>query len=65
MAQNTKFLCSVTTSPYFFRHYNLSSFALKENGKQIPTEGLSLGMDHEKTSVMGYRMLFEGSDIHN
>jgi hypothetical protein len=35
------------------------------NGKQIPNEGLSLGMDHEKTSVMGYRTLFEGSGIHH
>ena len=35
------------------------------NGKQIPAEGLSLGMDHEKTSVMGYRTLFEGSGIHH
>ena len=34
------------------------------NGKQIPTEGLYLGMDHEKTSVMGYRTLFEASAIN-
>jgi len=38
---------------YYFRHYYLSSFALNLKGKQIPTEGLSLCMDHEKTSVMG------------
>jgi len=55
----------VTTNPYHFRHYDLSSFALNVNGKQIPTEGTSLGMDHEKKSVMGYRSLFEGSDIHH
>jgi len=35
------------------------------NGKQIPTEGLSLGMDLEKTSVMGIRMLFKGSGVHH
>ena len=35
------------------------------NGKQIPTEGLSVGMDHEKTSVMGCRMLFEMSGIYH
>ena len=34
-------------------------------GKQIPSEGLSLDMSHEKTSVMGYRTLFEGSGIHH
>jgi hypothetical protein len=31
----------------------------------VPSEGLSLDMDHEKTSVMGYRTLFEGSGIHH
>jgi len=35
------------------------------NGKQYPNEGLSLGMHREKTSVMGYRTLFEGSGIHH
>jgi len=65
MVKNSEFLGSVTTNPYNFRHYDLSSFALNVNGKQIPTEGLSLGMDHEKISVMGYRTLFEGSGIHH
>jgi len=65
MVKNTEFLGSVTTNPYHFRHYDLSSFALNVNGIQVPTEGLSLGMDHEKTSVMGYRTLFEGSGIHH
>jgi len=55
----------VTTNPYHFRHYDLSSFALNVNGTQVPTEGLSLCMDHEKTSVMGYRKLFEASGIHH
>jgi len=35
------------------------------NGKPYPNEGLSLGMDHEKTLVMGYRTLFQGSGIHH
>jgi len=35
------------------------------NGRQIPTEGLSLGMDHEKTSVMGDSTLFEVSGFHH
>jgi len=55
----------MATNPFHFRHYDLDSFALYVNGKQIPSEGLSLGMDHEKTSVMGYRTLFEGSGIHH
>jgi len=52
VVKNTEFLGSITTNPYHFRHYDLSSFALNVNGIQIPTEGLSLGIDHEKTSVM-------------
>jgi len=31
----------------------------------VTIEGLSQDMDHEKTSVMVYRTLFEGSDIHH
>jgi len=31
----------------------------------VPSEGLTLDMDHEKTSVMVYRTLFEGSCIHH
>jgi hypothetical protein len=65
MVKNTDYLGSVTTNPYYFRHYDINYFALNVNGKQIPAEGLALGMDHEKTSVMGYRTLFEGSGIHH
>jgi len=35
------------------------------NGKQYTNEGLFLGLDHEKTSVMGYRTFFEVSGIHH
>jgi len=65
MVKNTEYFGSVTTNPYHFRHFNLSSFALNVNGRQVPTEGLTLGMDHEKTSVIGYRTLFEVSGIHH
>ena len=65
MVNNTEFLSSVKKNPYHFRHYDLSSFALNENGREIPTEGLSLGIDHEKTSVIGYRTLFKISGIHH
>jgi len=65
MVKNTKFLGSVTKNPYHFRQYDLSSFAWNVNGRQVPTEGLSLSMDHEKTSVMWFRTLFEVSGIHH
>jgi len=35
------------------------------NGKEISTEVLTIGMDHEKTLVMGYMKLFDGSGIHH
>jgi len=35
------------------------------NGKQFPNEGLTLDMDHEKSTVMGYRTMFEASGIHH
>jgi len=34
------------------------------SGRQIPPEGVNLLLDHEKTSIMGYKNLFEGSGIH-
>jgi len=38
--KNTDFLGSMATNPFHFRHYDLDSFALYVNGKQIPSEGL-------------------------
>jgi hypothetical protein len=35
------------------------------NGRQIPSESLSLNMGHEKKSVRGYATLFEGTGIHH
>ena len=65
MVKNADLIDTIETNPYKFRHYDISDFSLFVNGKQYPNEGLSLGMDHEKTSVMGYRTLFEGSGIHH
>jgi len=39
-------------NPYKFRHYDISNFSFLVNGKLHPDEGLSLVMDHEKTSVI-------------
>jgi len=57
MVKNTEFLGSVTKNPYHFRHYDLISFALNVNGRQVPTEGLSLGMDTREDVSHGYRIL--------
>jgi len=55
MVKNADFIGTMDSNPYKFQHYDISDFSLFVNGKQYPNEGLSLGMDHEKTSVMGYR----------
>jgi len=65
IVKNADFIGTVDTNPYKFRHYDIRDFLLFVNGKQYINEGLSLGMDHETTSVMGYRTLFEGSGIHH
>jgi hypothetical protein len=65
MANNAEYLGSVSSNPYYFRNYILSSFALNVNGKQTPPGGLHLVMDHETTTVMGYRTLFDASGIHH
>jgi hypothetical protein len=63
MVKNTEFLGSVDTNPFHFRHYDIDYFALYVNGKQIPSGCLHVNMGHENTYVMGYRNLFEASDI--
>jgi len=65
MVNNTDFLGSLNTNPFHFRHYDLLSFTLNVNAKQIPAEGLALNTDHEKTSVMTYRTLFVASGFHH
>jgi len=55
IVKNADFIFTIDTNPYKFQHYDISDFSLFVNGKQYPNEGLSLGMDHEKTSVMIYR----------
>jgi len=65
MVKNTDFLCSRDSNPYNLRHYDLTNFTMYVNGRQIPSESLSLNMDHEKTSVRGYATLFEGTGIHH
>jgi len=62
--KNSDFNGSLDTNPYKFRHY-ISDFSLYVNGKRVPIEGLTLDMDHEQTSAMGYRTLFEGPGIHH
>ena len=54
-----------TQTPYKFKHYDISQCSLYVNGRCVPSEGLSVDMDFEKTSVMGYRTVFEGSGIHH
>jgi hypothetical protein len=46
MIKNTDFNGSVDTNPYTFRH--ISEFSLYVNGQRLPSEGLSLDMNHEK-----------------
>jgi len=65
MLKNTEFLGSRDSNPYNLRHYDLTNFTMHVNGSQIPSESLSLTMDHEKTSVRGYATLFEGTGIHH
>jgi hypothetical protein len=65
MIKNTDFLGAMDKNPYNFRHYDLNSFAMYVNGRQISSEGLSIDPSHEKTAIMGYRTLFEGSGIHH
>jgi hypothetical protein len=50
---NTDFRGSRDSNPYNLRHYDLTNFTMYVNGRQIPSENLSLSMGDEKTSVRG------------
>jgi hypothetical protein len=65
MIKNSDTNGSVDTNPYKFRHYDISEFSLYVIGRRVRIEGLSLYMDHEKSSVMVYRTLFEESGKHH
>jgi hypothetical protein len=65
LIKNTDFNGSVDTNPYKFKHYDISEFSLYVNGRRVPSDGLSLDLDDEKTSVLCFRTLFERSGIHH
>jgi hypothetical protein len=65
MIKNKGFTGSLDSNPFYFNHFNLNHFTLYYNGRPIPSEGLSLDMSHEKTSVLSYNSLFEGSGIRH
>jgi len=65
IVRNKDFLGSMDSNPYRFQHFNIKAFAMYVNGKQIPSERLSLDMSREKSSVMGCRTFFEGCAIHH
>ena len=65
MIKNKDYSCSLDTNPFYFSHLNLKHFTLSYNGRPIPSEGLPLYMSHEKTWVLDYNILFDGSGIRH
>ena len=63
MIDSKDFLGSLDKNPFEFHYYDMDHFSLYVYGKQIPSDRLHLNTDNEKTSVMAYRTLFEGSSI--
>jgi len=53
MIVNNDFLGTINTNPYKFQHFGLRTFLTYVNGRQIPSESLSIDPGHEKTTVMG------------
>jgi hypothetical protein len=65
LVTNSDFLGTLDSNPYNFRHYGIRQFELYVSGRQIPSEGLHIDTGREKTTVMGYRTLFEASGIRH
>ena len=60
-----EFLGSLDANPFRFPHLDIDYFTLNVNGKQIPSGGMHLNTDHEKTSFVAHGTLFEASGIHH
>jgi hypothetical protein len=52
MTANTDFLGTINTNPYNLQHFDLRTFAMIVNGKQIPIENLTIDPDYEKSTVI-------------
>jgi hypothetical protein len=65
MIRITDFMGQANTNLFNFRYYDLNSFEMYVNGREIAAEGLSLDMSSDKTALMSYRTLFEGSGIYH
>jgi hypothetical protein len=63
MIKNKEFMSSLDTNPYYFSQFNLSHMTLFYNGRPITSDGLPVNMGHEKTSVLTYNTLLQGSGI--
>lgn len=46
-------------------HFGLNHFVMYVNGRQVPSEGLSLNTAGEKTCTMSYQTLSRGFGIYH
>lgn len=65
MIKSQELLGTFNINPFNVRHFGLTHFDMYVNGKQIADEGLTMNTGNEKTTMMGYRTLFEGSGIQH
>ena len=64
MDKNSDFNGSVDTIPYTFRHY-ISEFSLYVKGRRVPSEGLSLDMEHKKRLLWAIGHYLKGPAYFN
>jgi hypothetical protein len=65
MVENKDFLGTINTNPYKFQYFGLRTLTMFVNGRQVPSETLTIDSGHEKTTTLAYKTLFEGSGIHH
>jgi hypothetical protein len=63
LVENKDYLVTLDSNPCNCRHYGIREFDLYVNGRQLPSGGLHIDTGREKTTVLGYRTLFEASCI--
>ena len=54
---NNDFLGTINRNPYNFQHFGLRTFVMYVNGREIPSESLTIDPGHEKITVMAYKSI--------
>lgn len=63
--RNIDFTVSVNTNPFLFKYFGLNHFVMYVDGRQVPSEGLTIINGSAKTYTMTYQSFLNVLGIHH